>query len=353
MSNKDYVGYTLFDKVIIVAKNIVEEYKWEDNQCHAVFGNRWQGYVVDPSNKSMLQSALNWGVQYKSIYENGKYVGREEIQPQQFEFENKGWKMEILKVADGSSQGGKLSFWTCLLTKGDQSFEIGINADLLLDVLKAHTFTKGKCEADLMFARCKGGVGVLSEDMEEYKQALADMQKKKDVKTKKTSKHVIGHAYTALREVQAYVGDLYAWYEPIVEMRRSGSGWTSRDYETVVGFRKLEAPVKLKWFPTLYNYTPGKTEKLSAGTHFGIDHWNMKDKLPARIDAGPAIEYDISLEEAVDKYYWQPMIRDLTGTYKRGFSREEMHFYSVSSTEFSIPEEVRALLLAEGYKIED
>ncbi len=350
MSNKDYVGYSLFDKVIIVAKQRFK-YEWEGEVCHTIALDEWQGYVVDPSNKSMLKSALEWGKQTKSIYENGKWSRSEEIPPEQFEFDNRDWTLELLRVADGSSQGGKLSFWNCKLTKGDKTFEIGINADLLLDVLKSHTFHHGKCVGSLMFARCKGGVGLLSEDMPEYQQALADMRKKQDIKNKKTSKHVVGHAYTALKEVHAYIGDLYAWYEPVIAEKPYG-GWGGTR-TVVVGFRKLKEPVKYQWFPSLYNWEPGKQVQLSKITHLSVDHYNLRTKLPARIDAGEVVEFDITLEEACQKFFWDQLERDMTGQYKRSFYASDPLFFSTNSENFEMPDKYVKLLAAAGYWVED
>ena len=75
----------------------------------------------------------------------------------------------VIRTSENSSQGGKLSFWNCRLTKDDKTFIIGIATNLLLNVLKNNTFIDGKCQSPLMFARCKGGVGILSENMESYK----------------------------------------------------------------------------------------------------------------------------------------------------------------------------------------
>ena len=354
--NKDYVGYSLFDKVIIVAKNIVEEYRWSGDSYEIIFGDRWQGYVVDPSNKSMLKSALDWGKQTRSVYVDGKYDHTETIEPQQFEFENKGWKMEILRVADGSSQGGKLSFWTCKVSKDDKTFEVGINADLLLDIIKSQTLVNGSCDKEFMFARCKGGVGLLCEDMPEYQQALKDMQKKQEVKSKKTSKHILGHAYSALNLVEAYVADLYVHYEPMVKTYTRNNGWRSDTVTEVVGFKKLEKPLKLKWFPHLYDYEPGDIIKLSEGKYFDFDAEMLKDKLPARLDAGVAIEYDITLEEAVKKYYWDKWIRNYDETrdhWCRHFYPHEKFGVSTSETECPIPPEVLTILKRRGLVVVD
>ena len=353
--NKDYVGYTLFDKVTIVAKNIIERYDWEGNMCIPVFSDRWQGYVVDPSNKSMLKSALEWGKQTKSIYKDGKYDHNEVIEPQVFEFENNGWKMEILRTADGSSQGGKLSFWTCKVSKDGKDFEVGINADLLLDIIKSQTLVRGSCDKEFMFARCKGGVGLLCEDMPEYKQALNDMQKKQDVKSKKTSKHVLGHAYSALNLVEAYVADLWVHYEPMVKTSPRRSGWSTYEVTEVVGFRKLEKPIKLKWFPHLYDYEPGDVIKLSEGKYFDFDTDMLKAKLPARLDCGVAIEYDITLEEAVKKFYWDKWLRNYDDSkqhYCRHFYPHEKFGVSTSETECPIPQEVLDVLKRRGLQIE-
>lgn len=355
--NKDYVGYTLFDKVIIVAKNIIERYDWTDHKGTPIYGDRWQGYVVDPTNKSMMKTALEWGKQYKSIYKDGKFDHNEAIEPQVFEFENRDWQMEILRTAEGSSQGGKLSFWTCKVSKDEHVFEVGINADLLLDIIKSQTLVNGSCDKEFMFARCKGGVGLLCEDMPEYQQALKDMQKKQEVKSKKTSKHVIGHAYSALSLVEAYVADLYVHYEPVVKTYTRNNGWRSDTITEVTGFKKLEKPLKLKWFPYLYNYEPGDIIKLSEGQYFDFDVGMLKEKLPARLDAGVAIEYDITLEEAVQKYYWDKWIRDYSsstsaGHFKRGFYPNEMFGVSTSETECPIPPEVLTVLKDRGLTIE-
>ncbi len=352
MSNKDYVGYSLFDQVTIVAKNIVERYDWTDHKCTPIFGDRWQGYVVDPTNKSMMKTALEWGKQNKSIYKDGKFDHNEVIEPQVFEFENRDWQMEILRTADGSSQGGKLSFWTCKVSKDEHVFEVGINADLLLDVIKSQTIVNGRCDAGFMFARCKGGVGLLCEGMPEYEQALADMQKKQNLKTKKTSKHQLGHAYSALHEVQAYVADLWVHYEPITTKTTYRSGWRSYEGTEVIGFRKLEKPIKFKWFPTLYDYTTGDKIKLSEGKYFDIGSSELKTKLPARLDAGVAIDYDITIEEAVQKYFWDAFVRTHSGQYPRHFYPADIFGLSASETECPIPQAVRDLLKEKNLSLE-
>jgi hypothetical protein len=352
MSDKDYVGYSLFDKVIIVAKNIIERYDWKDQVCTPIFSDRWQGYIVDPSNKNMLKSALEWGRQRFSVYENGKFSHYDTLEPQQFEFENKGWIMEILKVAEGSSQGGKLSFWTCKVTKDDKTFEVGINADLLLDVIKAHTLVQGKCEVPLMFARCKGGVGLLSEDMEEYKQALADMQRKKDVKTKKTSKHVVGHVYSSLTQSDIYAADLYCWYEPIEETYVQKNCWgnTTRCTQTV-GFRKLETPKLIRWFPVAEGYSKNGVCKLSD---LRLNTWSLtENKLPARVDEGFHLEYDVPLDDKIKEFNADLIKFNPNRGERLVIYKDYVVGLSPYADTYELPDNLREALQASGYRIED
>ena len=238
MSEK-YVGWQLFDKVTIVAKGYNH---WVNNEYVT---DGLQGYIVDPSNKKMLESARNWGrwVEYGRYVPGEGYPDKVEHEPEEFTFDNNGFTLELVDCAEQSSQGGKLSFWNCNITKDGHTFLVGIAANLLLDVLKHNTFIDGKCQTPLMFARCKGGVGMLSENMESYQQALNDMQLKKKVSSGKTSKHKIGHIYSTLTASDAYLADLYCWYEPIIEKHYYHSWSSSPTYDKTVGFRKLDKPI--------------------------------------------------------------------------------------------------------------
>ena len=71
-----------------------------------------------------------------------------------------------------------------------KSVLIGIAANLLLDVLKSTTVINGVVQEKLMFARCKGGVGMLSESMNSYKDAVNDEYQRKNKSTGKTTKSV-------------------------------------------------------------------------------------------------------------------------------------------------------------------
>lgn len=344
----NYTGWQLFDKVIIVARGYNH---WVNGKY---INEGVQGYIVDPSNKKMLESARNWGkwTEYGEYVQGVGYPNKVEHEPEEFTFDNNGFTLELVDCAENSSQGGKLSFWNCNITKDGKTFLIGIAANLLLDVLKHNTFIDGKCQTPLMFARCKGGVGMLSENMESYKQALADMQLKKKVNTGKTSKHQLGHIYSTLTERHAYLADLYCWYEPIVEQR--SRGWSSYKYDTLVGFKKLDKPIKLKWFAS----TDEKDSKLSD---FKISGWEFRSKLPARIENDKVITYDISVEECIDEYINKNLIKQAKESLEckaRGLTRsvympDHLVGLSTNDTSYTLPENAREALISLGYTIED
>jgi hypothetical protein len=371
----DYQGWTLFDKVLIVAKKLGH---WDYQEAKYVEDDDWQGYIVDPANKKMKENALRWAETCRTKYdENGNYCGYDRTPGEEFLYDNDGFRLELLETAGGSSQGGKLSFWNCWVTAPDgKRFKVGIAADLLLELLLQTVFDRGTCTSPLCFARCKGGVGMLDKDSESYQQALSDMQKKADVKNKKTSKHKIGYAYSALQQVNGYVADLYVWYEPIIETYKPNH-WSSYTYERVVGFKKLEKPKKFFWFPDLYHFEPGTIYKTSScvsnptakpyawvpGRLF-IRYHDLKEKLPARIEVGECIEYDLPLEDVIAEYNQREIIKEIEEALAKAertiadnkcypLSTLDLIGLSVNPDSYELPEDVRAAILSTDLRIED
>lgn len=372
----NYQGWTLFDKVLIVAKRLGH---WDYTDNKYVEDDDWQGYIVDPSNKKMKENALRWAETCRTKYdENGKYCGYDRTPGEEFLYDNDGFRLELLETAGGSSQGGKLSFWNCWVTAQDgKRFKVGIAADLLLELLLQTVFDRGVCTCPLCFARCKGGVGMLDKDSESYQQALSDMQKKADVKNKKTSKHKVGYAYSALQQVNGYVADLYVWYEPIIETYKTNH-WNSYTYERVVGFKKLEKPKKFSWFPDLYQFEPGKIYKTSSCLAKSSDkppyawtpgrlliyYHDLKTKLPARIEVGECIEYDLPLEDVIAEYNKREIIKDIEEALAKNqrhsvdgkvypLSTCDLVGLSVNPDFYELPEDVRAAILSTDLRIED
>lgn len=204
---KDYKGYKLLDKIMLVCQD-----KFKDREYYFA-------YLVDPSSKSQIESARHWAkiTEYGPSVKNpetGRWENEYKIdhEPVEFTFDNEGFTFELLENAHGSSQGGKLAFWNCLITKDDNVFKIGINSDLLLEVLKSGTFIKGKCQEPVRFASRSGKVGVVVEGSKELEAAKLDMELKKVMK-KKTTRYNIGDNICTLTQDDIYLGEWFYNYE--------------------------------------------------------------------------------------------------------------------------------------------
>lgn len=156
-----------------------------------------QAYVVFGQNKSQLKSAIEWAKPNYKIIEN---------------IPNKGFTLEIHNSARGSSQGGKLSFWDCIIgnipNPEINKVIIGINSEVLASLLLASNFIQGKCNKPLLFASCKGRTCVIHKDMEEYKQLISDNKERVALKNQKVDL-VVGNRYETSQLDEVYLGKIY------------------------------------------------------------------------------------------------------------------------------------------------
>lgn len=349
---EEYTGWKLFDKIIIVAKPRFN-YNYETRETETL--GDCQGYLVDPKNKKQLETAISWATTYDYHYEidekgNKKCIDKTAIMPEQFTYDNDGFELELYNSADGSSQGGKLSFWNCWITAPDgKRFLIGIAADLLLDILRSSTVINGKVQDKLMFARCQGGVGMLSKSMDSYKNAIKDMTIKKDMSRGRTSKHKVGYVYQTATEQNVYLGKFYRWYEPIYQ-----NSYDSYGRKKIIGFKKLDKPIEKVFFP---NYWGNKTKV----SDYDIYLWQSRDKAPARKETNIVLEVDITMDEIVKKceeyHFWQGYNtwleeRGRGYNYSRSINPDAIGL-SASNTEYTMPQKLRSALYDWGYKVED
>lgn len=190
-----YSGWKLLDRVGIVSRR----YDW--------------GYFVDPDNTDQIATAKRLA----GIRRDGELT-----EENYYVTENKDFKLTIVDSAGGSSQGGKLSWWTVKITKNGKEWFTAINADQLCDLVKQSIFINGICRDTVSYATQNGSNSFLTETCENYKRALEDMKRKSEVKSqKKTSKHKIGKVYTTLTKSDAYIWDYYKCYEVVCDDRWS------------------------------------------------------------------------------------------------------------------------------------
>jgi hypothetical protein len=350
----NYVGWKMFDTVTIVSKPIT---RWNYETYENVATDECQGFIVDTKNKKQLESAIRWGTTTKYHYEevDGKRTctGSTNIPPEQYTYDNKGFTLELSEAAEQSSQGGKLSFWNCWITAPDgKKFLIGIAANLLLDVLKSCDVKNGVVQEPLMFARCKGGVGMLSESMNSYKDAVNDEYQRKNKSTGKTTKHKIGYVYETLTQKNLYAGDFYRWYEPVYEVKPVHY-YPYNDARQLVGFKKLDKPVKLMWFPTYYS-------NKSIDCH--VEHfrcYELHTKLPARKEGIKIDEY-IDLQKYIDEIekkhvddYEEWTRAKSKGLYMSKYITEDEIGLSLNAEEYTMPQTTRQYVTACGYWVKD
>jgi hypothetical protein len=337
MATGDYRGWTIPSNVIIVAKEV---YNWVNGVC--VSTGQYQGYVVDANNKDMLASAHNWAdwTEHVRPYdpETHTYAAVIEHVGTEFPFENEGFTLELLESATGSSQGGKLSFWNCKISKDGKEFIIGISSDYLLEILLCNSFINGVCQETLSFARCKGGVGMTTKTMPIYQQFLADEAKRAAMKKGKTKKREPGHLYSTLTGGDVYFSTFYRWYEPVY---KDGGFYYKRD---LIGFKKLTAPVVQYWQPYYDETFTKKSEYFDRNLY-----WD--DKTPARTDCGVVAEIDITDEELLEKHL-RNLFNEKTAdhwisSYWRSIG------VGTSMDAYEMPEWLRMFIIEKGYKIWD
>ncbi len=244
-----YTGWKLLDRIGIVTKN------------RGV--NKW-GYFVDPDNADQVTTAKQWaGIRHDGEMTEDEY----------YVTENRDFRITIVGSAGGTSQGGKLSWWTVKITKDGNELFTAINADQLCSLIKQSTFINGICSDTVSYATCNGSNAFLSKACEEYKQAVQDMQRKSEVKSrKKTSKHKIGKVYSTLTESDAYIWDYYQCYQVVC------NDWWRRD--PTIKIEKIQ-PIKLKHMEPV---DPGDvaSKKFLDARCFA---WMYgKEKLPARFE---------------------------------------------------------------------
>ena len=256
----DYQGYKLIDKIILVCRDVADHE--ESTSIHAKRRD-YQAYLVDPSNNKQLESARHWAkwTEYGPSHKNeetGKWEREYEIEhkPIEFEFDNNGFELELLDCAGGSSQGGKLSFWNCVVTKDDNRFIIGINSDMLLDLLKNATFVCGKCQSHLIFITQKGRVGMTVEGSDIYQQCVRDRELMSSLKKTQTSKFQFGDKISTATINDVYLGTINRYY--VFDPGRNNDyryGFNLRDCTIT----KLRKPVTYHLFESLHRERSLKT----------------------------------------------------------------------------------------------
>lgn len=210
-----YKNWVLMDKVTVaVRQRDIRDSKYD-----------FTGFIVPANDEKALKTAKDWATIREWDNENKNY--KEAIEPGVYTFDNKGFKATILDSAGDSSQGGRLSFWRCLVEKDGIKFTMGVNDAILADLIKNSDIKKGVIKEELMFARKGGQPGLIHENMEAYADATADMKHKAEVKAmKKTSKWELGGVYSSITITDICLGPVWDTMEEVPDT--DSRSWYSR-----------------------------------------------------------------------------------------------------------------------------
>ncbi len=349
--------YKLLDNIMLVCRD-EDHYKSTD---------ALQAYLVDPSNKKQLESARTWatwteyGPRVKTPSDKWEYEWTKKHEPLELTFGNQFFKLELLDCAGGSSQGGKLSFWNCVVSKDDKRFKIGINSDMLLELLKNATFVKGVCQDDLLFVTDNGRVGMCAAGSQVHKDAIKDMELKAEAKKNAVSKFAFGDIITTptLREV--YLGTITQYYT--FDPGNNSQYNYSRIYYRDCTITKLAKPITYHVFDGAYDNKSKISEYLES---YGTSRWycypDFKKTCPKRAIDGK-LDLDCSEEyfkkELINKIYDYKAFEEYAK--KSYYSVEDRILYYFLDKDtfgfgfesFEIPEDIMYKIKAAGIRYVD
>ena len=180
-----------------------------------------QAYLVATGDFSKsLETAKNWARKREWDSENRIYTYLDTYEV--YETDNKDFEISIYDSAGGSSQGGKLSFWNCLIRKDDKEFLLGIQADSLCELLKNADFHKGVCQESVSIYRNKMVKVARTQDVNYDKIVLGG---------KKTSKWEKGKVYRTKTMSSICLGEVYAPFKFSSKWNTNNSVYTI-DFDT-------------------------------------------------------------------------------------------------------------------------
>jgi hypothetical protein len=312
MAQADYKGIKIYDKVIIVERTSTTDggYNWKGRTVN-------QGYVVDVGNKKMLENAMNWArwTKHDNSILGDKWYWHKDVTEEMrkkyndskvtvngviHEYENGKFSITLDEAAGWSSQGGKLSFWNCIITGPDgHNFLVGINSELLLHLMMSTTLIKGVCQEKVWLGRVKGTqVGVFTPDMEDFAQAKKDEETRN---RKKTSNYEPGDIVETITTKELYLGEVYSYASRFTERR--GYSW----YDRHSYIKLYKKPKKMYAYINLSYCDDDEGHSIE-----------LKATKTARTVVGKNVELKDKMLELVKKYPTEYMkLRALAYDYKR------------------------------------
>ena len=287
-------------KGIIIPENII-----------IVENKTGQGFVVPEGNDKVLQTAMNWAS--SMIYpDEGTWEERRDnaikFDGIQHKYKNGHFKMRLNQSAGYSYNGGKLSFWNCdIIAPDGKTYLVGINQELLCNLLSNCTLVKGEVQEDLWLGKQQGNTGLYTEDMEDFKQAQLEVQAKEDMKSK-TKKYNPGDLVGTLTKDFIYIGEYIKTKNYSYHYDYSG-----RSYESRIALHSSDAGVGKKYHLYLERY------RVYHSDSFGY-RIEVRDKKSSYTIKEPNCMKDISID-----------------TCQKIFEEDKSYYYLIELLQFKQP----------------
>lgn len=190
------MGKTLPKNILLVIKNTGPVHRVEETPG---------AFVVDPSDSKIYDKAVGWA-QFNQEVDFGTL---EKVEPIEFYSKNEGFKVSLLEDAGASSQGGKLSFWNCLVEKDGTQAKVGIDTSILLSAMKQSTLINGVFQETFSLYKANTA-GIVNKSMREW-----DMFDTDGKKARKTSKYKPGGVYDNITTSYLYLGEILCYFDSI------------------------------------------------------------------------------------------------------------------------------------------
>lgn len=273
----EYKGWKIPQKLYIYSKKYNTAYEYP------------QAMIASSEKENAIDTAKRWA--------SGKYSGYTEEDYIEYIINNEGIELEILDSAKGSSQGGKLSFWNCILSKDNMKVVVGIGSDLLLELIRNSSFIKGKCQNKLMMARIGQHWGALHDGMPQYQEAIADMKVSNNFdKSRKTSSWEKGYEYYSKTRSDIYLYDLYVWR--ICE-RINDYWYYSNPHYKITEFKtpkKIKVTECVGWIKNREFKTLSQL-MANGGGKYNSEYYKEYLKLPPRIKGEKILDIDLDAND--------------------------------------------------------
>lgn len=251
MHNTEYSSIFIPKQITVVVK---------DNQ---------KAYIADSSNPKTLATAEMWA-------NNGMFCIKDEVKSaEKLEYINDGFKLRILSAAGNSSQSGKLSFWTCEVTAPDnRTFKVGVNSELMCELICSSCFINGKCQEDLKFGTRNNQWGFFSESMPSYQSFIESQSLRDSMTNEQTTKYKPGDLVRTLTESKVYLGEVYKYFDYEGNIyHRDLSGLKIIIYKKPIKMHAFAEKINDKWY--IWNSSILKKKPKRLIVESGYDYVTM------------------------------------------------------------------------------